>query len=182
MKNFIFNIGLNKSGTTSLANALTLLGIPTLHYEYNGTEIHQIITKNKKKQRRLLNTLDYKYRAFLDFAGQLYYQDLYMQYPKSKFILTTRPFKDWLTSYIAMTEIASPELLSTPQLQKKTYTNAIYMYYDKTEEIRNFFKDKPNQFIELKICEGDGWKELCNFLNMPIPDVDFPWSNKTIDN
>lgn len=182
MKNYIFNIGLNKSGTTSLAKALTILGIPTVHHRHNSNEIHNTILKNKRKQRRLFNTLDRKYDAFLDFRGQFYYLDLYKQYPNSKFILTTRPFKDWLTSYIIMTELTAPELLSTLQAERQTYIHCVEMYYDKTEEIRNFFKDKPKQFLELKICEGEGWKELCTFLKKPIPDIPFPWANKTIEN
>ena len=182
MKNFIFNIGLNKSGTTSLANALIYLGIPTLHYEYNGIEIQKIITKNKKKQRRLLNTLDRKFNAFCDFTGEWHFQELYCQYPNSKFIFTTRPFKDWLSSYIKMKEITDPESFSTPQMEQLTYLNAIHRYFDQSNKIKNFFKDKPKQFIELKICEGEGWKELCIFLEKPIPDIPFPWANKTIEN
>lgn len=181
MKNYIFNIGLNKSGTTSLTHALEILGISSLHYTYKSTPLENIIYKNKKKNKNLFKGLDHMYQAFSDFAGERCYQELYQQYPNSKFILTTRPFNDWFESYISMVRIVMPYRLKTKKLKRITYENAHYRYFNTTQEIREFFKDKPGQFIELKICEGDGWKELCNFLSMPIPDVDFPWSNKTIE-
>ena len=182
MKNYIFNIGFNKSGTTSLTHALEILGIPSLHYNYKRKPLHDIISNNKKKKTNLFKGVDHIYQAFMDFSGEYYYQELYQQYPNSKFILTTRLFDDWFTSYMAMLKIVEPHRVKTRKQKKTTFAHAHNRYFVKGTEIRDFFKDKPSQFIELKICEGNGWKELCRFLNTPIPDVDFPWSNKTIDN
>lgn len=181
MKNYIFNIGLNKSGTTSLTHALKILQIFALHYDYKKIPLENIIAENREKNINLFKGLDHMYQAFSDFGGEHCYQELYYQYPNSKFILTTRPFKDWLNSLIAMKEVIYPEEFQSAEKQKQCYLDAIYTYYDKGNEIKNFFKDKSNQFIELKICEGHGWKELCNFLDVPIPEIPFPWINKTIE-
>jgi len=41
-----------------------------------------------------------------------------------------------------------------------------------------YFKDKPSQLLVMNIFEGDGWKELCRFLNKPVPNKPFPHKNK----
>ena len=44
--------------------------------------------------------------------------------------------------------------------------------------VREFFEDKPNNFLEVCWEHGHGWNELCEFLNLNVPKyVDFPHSN-----
>ena len=99
MKNFnkVFNIGLNKSGTTSLTKALNLLGIKSVHYCLHKEKISEIISYNKKNNKKLMAGLE-QFRGFSDFSGQLLYKQLDQQYPNSKFILTVRDFDDWIRS------------------------------------------------------------------------------------
>jgi hypothetical protein len=181
MKIYVFNIGLSRAGSTSLTTALNLLNIPTLHHlsTDNKTPFQKIIRKNKKKNKRLFAGLDEEYQGFSDFYGEAHYQTLYYQYPNSKFIFTTRPFLDWLNSYITLRKIVYPELFKNIETEKKVYEEAIHRYFNIGEEIRNFFKDKPEQFLELKICEGEGWEKLCLFLGVDILNCPFPYENKT---
>jgi hypothetical protein len=40
------------------------------------------------------------------------------------------------------------------------------------------FRDRPEDLLILDICGGEeGWKELCSFLDAPLPHVPFPKSN-----
>ena len=186
METYVFNIGFNKSGSTSLTIALNILGIPTLHYDYraqqNSMRLHCFLLKNKENNQRLFYGLDDTYRGFSDFRGERYFRELYAQYPNSKFILTIRPLEDWLRS----TEIS----LSDPRKNLERIRNKIRIelynekkyikyYRNYKKQIRKFFKDKPDQFLELRICEGEGWPELCSFLNLDRPNVDFPRENIT---
>jgi hypothetical protein len=58
------------------------------------------------------------------------------------------------------------------QFQNREKT--IQKYNDFNEEIRNFVP--KGQLLEMDIKEG--WGPLCAFLDVPIPDVDFPHKNK----
>lgn len=182
MKPYVFNIGFNRSGTTSLTAALNLLNIKTLHYRsINNILLEKLILKNQKRNKKLFYTLDQKYQGFSDFTGEEHYQILYKQYSDSKFIFTTRPFLDWLYSYMILMMAVHPNLFKDVESEKFFYNRAIHIYFDIGTEIRNFFKDKPDQFLELKICEGEGWEKLCPFLGVDVPDVEFPYKNKTTD-
>ena len=37
-----------------------------------------------------------------------------------------------------------------------------------------YFKNRPQDFLNLDIIGGEGWEKLCEFLGKPIPDVPFP--------
>ena len=66
--NRIFNIGLNRAGTTSLTEALCLLGIRAVHHKHEGVRLYDIMRANVQARRPLLHGLD-MYDAFSDFAG-----------------------------------------------------------------------------------------------------------------
>ena len=201
MENYVFNIGFNKSGSSSLSAALNMLGIPTLQHEYkdyqnNITLISSIIEENKKNNRKLFYGLDETYCGFSDFRGEEYFRELYAQYPDSKFILTIRPLEDWLKSVERWQSkkrlfrgIANAT--KNNNIEKARYyrdqlnapfnkKHKIKYYRNYKKQIRDFFKDKPDQFLELRICEGEGWPELCSFLNLDQPSVDFPRRNVNI--
>jgi hypothetical protein len=182
MKTYVFNIGFNRSGTTSLSSALNLLNIRTIHchLENRKTPLEKVIKQNIKNNQKLFFNLDKKYQGFSDFNGQEFYRILYKQYPNSKFILTTRPVLDWLNSYITLMSKIYPERFNNNEAEKKSYESAIHRYFNIGQEIRSFFKNKPDQFLEIKICEGEGWEKLCPFLGVDVPNIPFPWENKTL--
>jgi hypothetical protein len=39
------------------------------------------------------------------------------------------------------------------------------------------FADRPSSLLVLDICGGQGWAELCSFLHMKPPSIEFPWRN-----
>ena len=176
MKHYIFNIGLNRSGTKSLTWALRYLRIKSLHFavgnddiNQNAIEIENVIEDNIRRNLKALNGLDEEYQGFSDFNGETYYKTLYKDYPNSMFILTVRPFNDWVKSNQANElNIGRPE----PTLE------ALIQKYNQIKDIRNFFSDKPDQFLEMDICNGDGWDKLCKFLNLQKPNTKFPHYNK----
>lgn len=117
--NKIFCIGLSRTGTTSLYEALNLLGIKTVHFpvdlflfpENINQQLHfqASIKKNLLKdyyfkkvlkywyQKSLANTLD-QYIGFADLPIPLYYRELDQKFPDSKFIYTYRTEEAWLKS------------------------------------------------------------------------------------
>ena len=180
MDSYVFNIEFNRSGTTSLTKALNILGIKSLHYSSDGSgwfvdnknELEYIINSNRAQNKKLFHGLDDTYKGFSDFNGRRYYKTLYEQYPMSKFILTIRPFEDWINSVLSMEK--DQGRLQTIEVERNRKLVLTNQYLKNIQEIREFFKDKPNCYLEMNIIDGDSWEVLCKFLGKDIPSVPFP--------
>jgi hypothetical protein len=49
------------------------------------------------------------------------------------------------------------------------------------KDMIDYFKNRQKDFLIIKICDGEGWNELCNFLDVDIPNKPFPYKNRTIE-
>ncbi|MEM6598284.1 MAG: sulfotransferase, partial [Cyanobacteria bacterium P01_C01_bin.69] len=58
------------------------------------------------------------------------------------------------------------------------FIDAYHRYH---ADVRRYFKDRPNDLLEMNIVEGEGWEKLCPFLEMPVPEAAFPHRNKRTD-
>ena len=180
---YVFNIGLNRAGTTSLCTSLNMLGIPSLHYanKDRSKSLTKIMEKNLKIGRKLLDPIDSEFKGFTDFDGERFYKILFNQYPNSKYILTIRNKNDWVNSKVKHSKYR----YFTKDFKRLTYDENVdyfeQQYATVTNDIRQFFSDKPGMLLELDICAGDGWEKLCKFLNLSIPTVPFPYLNKSVD-
>src|SRR5690606_33988485 len=117
--NKVFCIGLSRTGTTSICNALSVLGMETMHFSLNLFLHPEIINKDlsfsprinrnvywqwrfKKEVKALNETFDPKLLSYFDAAGDLpvplYYKELDKAFPGSKFIYTYRSEEKWLKS------------------------------------------------------------------------------------
>jgi hypothetical protein len=93
-KQKVFCIGFHKTGTKSLAEALTLLGYRVTGP--NGTKDPDIAKNVNDMAYRLVE----QYDAFQDNPWPIIYQALDQHYPNSKFILTMRPTDPWVDSVV----------------------------------------------------------------------------------
>lgn len=172
----VFGIGLNKTGTSTLGTMLERLGY---NLKENSLElgIFYRLGINQDKIKEVLN----KYDAFEDMPWPLMYKVIEEIYPDAKFILTTRESVDkWLKSQIwqsivhkdpnSARHVALCNLIyyksKTPVGEEEIWKN---IYRKWNEDVREHFKDKDN-FIELCWEKGDGWKELCEFLDKELPE------------
>jgi len=181
----VFGIGLSRTATSSLHESLKILGLHALHWN------------NPHTQKIISNSDFLLFDAFTDISVSYQFEELYHAFPNSRFIFTTRSIPSWVKSitnhYHATDGITSPKELSLIQyalryggvvdlIHRNLYTQyesweEAYLHFD--HRVRNFFSDKPtNRFLELNICDGEGWEKLCQFLDKPIPDVPFPNENK----
>ena len=187
----IFEIGVSKTGTTSLGRAYEILG-------FRDKGVSKIITKKFYKSEPydyniLFEVID-RYGAFQDSPWHnCDYKILDKRYPGSKFILLERDDKSWIRSL---------EYWSSPILNEDWETwldeydrntiderwktdrdNLIKEKLDwkhlKYRGIKEYFKNRQNDLLVMNICDGEGWEKLCSFLNKPVPDVPFPKENVT---
>lgn len=167
----IFGVGLSKTGTNSLTEALKILGYKSLH-----TSVPYEI-------------LDYETATDSPVAAR--YKELDIIFPNSKFILTTREFESWAISFanhrkkydlsqfikILRFEIYWTRAKIYGMVEGFTNEYAIECHKKHIAEVREYFKDRKD-FMELDICAGEGWEKLCPFLEKSAPSVSFPWKNK----
>lgn len=180
--NYVFGIGMGRTGTTSLADALTKLGIKTKHFPSDNSSQRELLAGKKLSIMK-------KYQALVDGIAP-FYRQLYTQYPNSRFILTVRDKSDWLVSVKRFNHLRdhSPKLKTgkhyTDELRFLTY--GTYKLDDNTlidgytahfEAVKSFFKPHPESLLIMNLCGGEGWNTLTDYLGIPMPDYAFPHSN-----
>jgi hypothetical protein len=52
-----------------------------------------------------------------------------------------------------------------------------YVYERHLVEVTSYFEGRPGSLLVLDICAGQGWKQLCPFLDRPVPGITFPKEN-----
>ncbi|MFH1100595.1 MAG: sulfotransferase family protein [Methanobacteriota archaeon] len=158
----VFCIGFSKTGTTSLDKALAILGYRHVHWPRAHFEPYQGWMEYIRKC---------PFDAFSD--APMYYPGFFKQldyaFPGSKFIFTVRKPESFMRSWENYFYYA-PWSLDMPEKKDallKAYTNH-------TQEVLEYFRDKPSQLLVFDIIGGDGWEKLCAFLDQPIPAIAFP--------
>ncbi len=177
----IFGIGLSKTGTSSLAHALEILGYKTRDYpgieRYAPGDITCV-------DPALLRDND----ALTDTPIPSYYRELDRAYPGSKFILTVRAREGWLKScQKQFTEkLAAKQNEAHNRLFMDLYGTTVFDtvkfgtgYERFVARVLEYFKDRPDDLLILDVTGGEGWEKLCPFLGKPIPDLPFPKANVT---
>jgi len=174
MKTKVFGIGFHKTGTTSLANALSYLGYRVTGP--NGVDNPNIAEEVHQMAFDLANRFD----AFQDNPWPVLYQELDERFPGSKFILTVRPTHDWIRSVVShFNEDETPMRewiygVGRPRGNENLY---IARYERHNREVIEYFKDRSKQLLVLNITAGEGWTKLCAFLGETVPDAPFPCAN-----
>jgi hypothetical protein len=180
--NKLFGIGLTRTGTSSLAAALDILGIKTIHYPNNPGTYAQLLAGDFH--------FDFlkRYDAATDISVARYFSDLDRLFPDSRFILTTRNLPAWLRSCDKhfsrhQTKIASRAFdtvinMSTYGCIQFREHRFKFVYEQHVREVKTYFTYRPNDLLEMDITAGQGWELLCSFLHLPIPDAPFPHRRK----
>ncbi len=179
MDSKVIGLGFQKTGTSSLREALKILG-------YNVKDTSQralipILKGNDKKIKRILKN----YNAIEDTPWYIIYKKLDNWYPKSKFILTIRDEESWYKSVSRhigdlknpMHEWIYGKGRSLPKHHKE---NTIHTYKKHVKNVKEYFKDRPKDLLIVDFSKNEGWKEICEFLNKDTPKTSFPHANKTI--
>lgn len=162
-KPLILGIGMNKTGTRSLADALTILGFPCLHA---ARYIKQVVSTNGDNGRLPLDGLTDTYTAFCDSPINSLFKELDVAYPGSRFIFTVRREEPWLKSRIAQFGKTPEEHLA------KLHTHL--------NDVKSYFAARDTDVLTYHLCDGEGWTPLCHFLGVSVPSRPFPWRNKKL--
>ena len=195
----VFNIGFSKTGTTSMEDALEILGYNVCRGYYNNNLTNYLVALYVNKDFEEILKLTRYFDAFADgpWGGTDLYKTLYKNYPNAKYILTTRDSEQWYNSFVKMfmkftndidkafetfhkagrygTTYFFSSIFNIKTL-KGNKQQIIKIYENRNKEIIDFFKDKPN-FLKIDITQNSEWTEICKFLEKESPDKPFPHSN-----
>jgi len=183
----IFGIGLSKTGTTSLTEALKVLGYKTKHYIHSNDTLKRLHTGRFKLPE--LDGVD----ALSGNPAPIYYPQFDEVYPGSKFILTVRELSEWLDSCRAhfglvtrinkrkikpLGALDGPVLYRTAQYGCVKYHKSrwAWVYQRHVDTACRYFEARSDDFLVFNILHG--WQNLCRFLDKDIPKVAFPHANK----
>lgn len=171
--NRLFGVGLNKTGTTSLAAALELLGIPTLHHT---ARVKASLEKERKAGLEPLST-EPDFRAFADYPIDEFYQELDATYPNSIFISTNRDLESWLDSRErhVMRNQKDPNYKGNWTVVDRDAWEE--RWYRHLSEVSEYFEDRPDDLLCYDMFSEVGWEPICAFLEVPVPNVAFPREN-----
>ncbi len=182
----VFGVGLSKTGTSSLTEALNQLGVRSIHYPYDERTYNELRDGNYK-----LSILE-EYQGVIDLPVVPFYAQLDRIYPNSKFILTVREKDAWLRSCELHWRLMMGWWDNFPQFRrfhefisacvygtlKFNCERFAYVYDTHVRNVREYFKDRPGDLLVIDICGGEGWEKLCPFLGLPIPAAPFPHANE----
>lgn len=163
----VFGIGLPKTGQTSLATAMQIIGYHVVQYPYYD---YQIKSNN----------------FAIDIPVALRYKELDKQFPNSKFILTTREYKSWIKS-IKNHYRNNPARKRHPAILKyrELFWGTIHfnqkimtkIYYKHNQEVLEYFKNRKNDLLILDVDSPNKWKKICSFLSKNAPAIKYPNEN-----
>jgi hypothetical protein len=193
----VFVIGLSKTGTTSVGDALERLCYARKGWEDIRSRF--LFRSYLKGDISPFVALTRYYDAFEDVPWALVYHDMARMYPDAKFILTLRANdQDWLKSIKGHTArrawIGHDYIYGASQAEghEESYLEA---YRNHTSSVRKFFAGKGNETRLLEwVIDGKGdavkteeekWGVLLRFLELEDSEEirkdlgEFPWTNRT---
>jgi hypothetical protein len=175
----VFGIGFHKTATSSLGEALQILGYRVASVV--GIRDQDIADTYKEKAFALVQDFD----AFEDNPWPLLYRELDRAFPGSKFILTRRPDEAWLksaTRHFGGQSTPMRELIYDGHGDPEGYEELYLARYRKhNDDVLSYFVDRPHDLLQMDITAGDAWDTLCPFLGQPTPNKSFPAANRAED-
>jgi sulfotransferase family protein len=164
----IFGIGLSKTGTTSLTEALRILGFSAVHYPTSIREIEL-------------------HDAAADLPVADAFESLDATFPGSKFIYTVRERTRWVESCRRHWKRKQGEIEDIRrEFRRRLYGTIdfdpdlfVQAYNRHEHRVLSYFAARPHDLLVLDICGGRAdWGMLCSFLGAPVPHTPFPNTNR----
>ena len=198
----IIGAGFGRTGTLSLKVALEKLGFGPCHH------MKEVILNDEQTNyfyhASLGELMDWDevfkdYQSAVDWPAIAYYKELAEKYPHAKVILSVRDASAWYDSArgtIYQVPLNFPKWIRkifprSDRLMKMMHTTVFGPPFMNRFEDKEFAMEVFNTHIEtvkksisqdrlLVHTAKDGWKPLCEFLAVPIPEEPYPWVNDSV--
>jgi hypothetical protein len=170
----LLGIGLPRTGSASLCEALKVLGFSSYHFP--------LLFRTDPDAY-----LDH-YNAISDWVTLGWRPtELIHRFPHAKMIYTSRSLEPWLDSmrylYQLLTYLAPKSvLLQFEEVFGVSKQEWMHFYYQYEEEITHLTSQYPTQILHFSICDFDKtknkWVPLCEFLQEPLPKWTIPFPHQ----
>jgi Sulfotransferase domain len=197
----VWGIGLTRTGTTSLHRALEILGYQSVHYPTLSQLFHQPLEAATDEPV----AVTYKYLDFLHPQSKFVltereeddwirsttghrkrHFDRHRAWSPSESPFN-KPGADWIQSQVSTIlgqgllrdrtverVFTQMTLYETLEFDEERFRRGNRRYHD---DVTRYFADRPGALLRMRICEGEGWERLCEFLEQKVPKVPFPSLN-----
>lgn len=194
----IIGAGFGRTGTNSLKLALERLGFGPCHHMFEVRDNPALLPNWEAAARG--ETVDWDevfrgYRSQVDWPGARYWRQLAQHFPKAQVILSVRDPDAWFDSVQA----TIAPFLAARGTHPSPHVNAIAEMGHQAVEVQIFEdrlsdREHATQIFKKHIAEvqseipadrlltfdlRDGWRPLCDFLGVEVPDVPFPKTNSS---
>ena len=199
----VIGAGIGRTGTTSLKVALEHLGFGKCYHmqELARHPEHVSTWVNAEKGEKVdWDALFQGFQSAVDLPTYAFYSELMAYYPEARVVLTTREPESWYES-------ASKTIFRIPSRPVLFLFGILSRFIRRLKPIRIFIEILPigrrffnNDFSKENVIEvfkrhnetvqqtvpperllvfnvKMGWEPLCEFLQVPIPDIPFPYKN-----
>jgi len=194
----VIGAGFGRTGTTSLKAALERLGLGPCHTMlelFSRPEQMPLWVRASRGEPVDWAELYADYRSTVDWPGARFWREIAAAFPTAKIILTTRDPKAWYDSahdsiYAAAMQPlpesgADPVFAGLWHMSREVVWDGVFdgRFDDEGHAIRAYEENTrrvtaeadPDRLLVFEVAEG--WKPLCDFLGVPIPDEPFPHVN-----
>jgi hypothetical protein len=196
----VIGAGFGRTGTTSMKEALELLGYDKCHHmkevlpNSKQVELFDLVSRNLAVD---WDDVFEGFEAAVDWPAAARYKEIMATYPDVKVILTARDPEAWYASaretIYVLSHIVPPVItLLIPHLRKavamihRLIWEGVFegRFEDKQHAIDVYRKNVADVMANvpqdqlLVHAAKDGWQPLCEFLGKPIPAQPYPHSNE----
>lgn len=178
-KRKVFGIGFQKTGTTSLHVILDKLGYHIASYhEFRHLAKQEGLTMDDIRAHAL--KIAPEYDAGKDTPWPLLYKEMDAAFPGSKFIHVTRDPEAWIRS--AVTDFEKFDNWIHHAIygtHHPTGNEDIWLerYNRHNAEVADYFKDRPDDCLFLRLEDGITYEKVCDFLGEPRVGSGAPKAN-----
>ena len=194
----VIGIGYPRTGTMSLKHALESLALGPCYHMIEVFRHPEHVAFWLAALRDSGHSSEWRdvfkgFQSTADAPACHFWKPLAQYYPDAKFVLTVRDADSWYESfqttvYEAMTHPERSPDDAHRDVQDMARRLILETMFESRFENRDFAIQRFQEHNEAVMATfdssrllvfdvADGWAPLCEFLNVPVPDVEFPRSN-----
>lgn len=196
----VVGAGFGRTGTKSLKNALELLGCGPCHHMFEVREnpdqmpYWEAAVRGEKMD---WDAVFAGYNACVDWPSAAFWRELSDHFANAKVLLSVRPAEAWVKSIHATIYASLMRWADDPEgrarnrremaydlIMRQTFDgklgdagHARSVYEAHIAEVQRTIA--PERLLTYDVAEG--WDPLCAFLDVPVPDEPFPFTNTTAE-
>lgn len=178
----VFCIGFQKTGTSSMRDALVQLGYRVEGVFGRKTPLADLRGTYVATGLDIAAGCD----AVEDMPWPLMFRELDAAFPGSKFILTLRDTDRWYGSIrdhfgprpYHLQQLTYGDDAGTPVGHEARYKQ---VYDAHNAAVLDHFSGRPDDLLVMRLEQGDGWKKLGDFLGVEVADGPFVRTNSASD-